>query len=98
MGEAQGVKDIVRIAESSDTIALGDIFNTTIRKNNNYSLLTDYGYLSTIIPSIICSGSMNYPIFPNYLSKYQTFKKNKRLCHEIYLELNQYLNGSMNKS
>lgn len=41
MGEAQGIKDITRMAEAAEFIALGDVFVTTIRRDNQWSLLRD---------------------------------------------------------
>lgn len=73
----------MRIAEASENIALGDIIYNQIRKDNQWNLLKDYGNISSINPSILCSGILNYPSFPSYFYKISTNKKNKRLTKEL---------------
>jgi len=42
------IQEFSRLAEASELMAFGDVINTNIRKNQNWSLLKDYGIISTV--------------------------------------------------
>jgi len=77
--------DIKKWADSLDSIAQGEIFDSLIFQENDWSLLTAKGLFSSVIPSFITPGKewgamAKFPMFWGKLSK---GKKLERYIHEI---------------
>mmetsp|Transcript_1767 Transcript_1767/g.2282 ORF Transcript_1767/g.2282 Transcript_1767/m.2282 type:complete len:170 (+) Transcript_1767:2785-3294(+) len=64
-------------------ISVGDLCNLQIRKEQNWSLLPNYGTLSSVAPCLIANGQSNYPYFPAWLGKNSSARKAGRLLREL---------------
>ena len=71
------------MAEAADMISQGDLLNVQIRQNQNWSLLPDYGSMSSVAPTMLIKGTVGYPAFPQALGKFSTMRKSKRLSREV---------------
>ena len=71
------------MAEASDMISMGDQLSTQIRGNQQWSLLPNFGFLSSVGPTIVVQGRSLYPAFPQILGKMSSAKKAKRLIKEV---------------
>lgn len=59
-----------RIAESAESLALGDIVEKSIRSNNAWSLLPVQACYSSVIPGTVMSGHIGGQIsFPAWLGR-----------------------------
>ncbi|CAK9821609.1 Replication factor C subunit 1 [Anthophora retusa] len=77
-------KVLERIAESADSLALGDIVEKSIRSNNNWSLLPVQACYSSVIPGTLMSGHIGGQInFPAWLGRNSKANKFDRLIQEI---------------
>ena len=70
------------LSEAADALALSDIVNTRIRKEQNWSLLPDFVHLSLLAASF-SETSGCWPAFPQMISKNSTLTKNSRLLNEF---------------
>lgn len=77
------LRDLERMAEAADLISTGDTANILIRRDQNWSLLPDFGMLSSVAPSIVAQGGQAYPAFPQLLGKYSSLRKVRRLQREL---------------
>jgi replication factor C subunit 1 len=57
------------MAEAADFISLGDEINRQVRTHQDWSLLPNLGFASSIAPALICQGTLFYPRFPEWLGK-----------------------------
>ncbi|CAK9807284.1 Replication factor C subunit 1 [Anthophora plagiata] len=77
-------KVLERIAESANSLALGDIVEKSIRSNNNWSLLPVQACYSSVIPGTLMSGHIGGQInFPAWLGRNSKASKFDRLIQEI---------------
>ncbi|CAD8143182.1 unnamed protein product [Paramecium octaurelia] len=76
-------KDINDIAKAAELIAEGDIISKKIRKEQQWSLMPSFGFLSSVYPSTIVGEQMDFPKFPSWLGKNSTANKIKRERHQI---------------
>ncbi|XP_012236348.1 replication factor C subunit 1 [Bombus impatiens] len=75
-----------RVAESAESIALGDVVEKSIRSNNAWSLLPIQAYYSSVIPGTAMSGHIGGQInFPAWLGRNSKTGKLNRLMQEITL-------------
>jgi hypothetical protein len=51
--------------------------------DQNWALLPDFGFLSTVGPSLVVKGTSNYPYFPQLLGKMSSARKANRLLREL---------------
>lgn len=73
-----------RIAEAAESIAIGDMIESSIRTNNAWSLLPTQAMFSAVIPGTLLSGRINAQIaFPNWLGRNAKRGKHDRLLQEI---------------
>jgi len=97
-GRLDPVKALNLISEASDSIAYGDIINSTLRRTNNWSLLSVQGSFSCARPSYfvhgMASGQYN---FPGWLGQNSKAGKYKRCLHEIYTHSCQKISSNMNE-
>ncbi|KAF3423622.1 hypothetical protein E2986_03148 [Frieseomelitta varia] len=79
-------KLLERIAESAESLALGDIVEKSIRSNNAWSLLPVQACYSSVIPGTVMSGHIGSQIsFPAWLGRNSKAGKFNRLMQEITL-------------
>jgi hypothetical protein len=71
------------MAEASDCLSCSDVVSTRIRRDMIWSLLPDYGSLSSVAPSLVIKGAQPYPTFPQLLGKFSSLRKHKRLQREL---------------
>lgn len=81
--DARSMRDLEKMALASEMMSVGDQANIQIRQNQNWSLLPNYGVLSSIAPTMIIKGRCNYPGFPQWLGKNSSSRKAKRLLREL---------------
>jgi len=97
-GRVDPVKALNLISEASDSIAYGDIINSTLRRTNNWSLLSVQGSFSCARPSYfthgLASGQYN---FPGWLGQNSKAGKYKRCLHEVYSHACQKISSNMNE-
>ena len=58
------LNDVQAMAEASEFISMGDVLNSQLRVNQDWSLLPDVGVCSSIAPSLFIRGRINFPGFP----------------------------------
>ena len=56
-GPGDSMRDIERLADAADLISIGDQLNIKIRTEQNWSLLPNYGILSSVGPCILANGT-----------------------------------------
>ncbi|CAD8077029.1 unnamed protein product [Paramecium sonneborni] len=76
-------QNINNVAKAAQLIAEGDIISKKIRKNQQWSLMPSFGFLSSVYPSTIIGDKMEFPKFPSWLGKNSTASKIKRESHII---------------
>ncbi|OUM66743.1 hypothetical protein PIROE2DRAFT_68911 [Piromyces sp. E2] len=84
-GRQDPIKLLNLMSEASDSIAYGDIINSTLRRTNNWSLLSVQGSFSCARPSYFVHGMARGQYnFPGWLGQNSKAGKYKRCLHEIY--------------
>ena len=83
MQNKQSLDDIERMADAAEYISLGDSVSRQIRINQDWSLLPNLAFTSTIAPCLITKGNSFYPAFPQWLGKNSSQRKAKRLIREL---------------
>eukprot|EP00397_Hematodinium_sp_SG-2012_P010495 GEMP01010610.1.p1 GENE.GEMP01010610.1~~GEMP01010610.1.p1 ORF type:complete len:692 (-),score=165.55 GEMP01010610.1:629-2704(-) len=73
-----------KIAHASDSILIGDTLSNRLRSTNNWGLLPDVGFMSSVYPSLMCNGFIGFPTFPAYLGKNSSANKAQRLVKELH--------------
>ena len=81
--DRDSMEDLQKMADAAELISVGDLINTQIRKEQNWSLLPDYGSMSSVAPCLCTEGRVTFPAFPQYLGKYSKLRKAKRLIREL---------------
>jgi replication factor C subunit 1 len=75
---------LLRAAFSADSISMGDIIDSKIRRSNNWSLLESQAFYSSVLPGHYMSGNFVGQInFPGWLGKNSKKNKFKRLISEL---------------
>jgi len=77
------LSDLEAMADAADMISVGDQANIQIRQNQNWSLLPNFGVLSSIGPCLTVQGRCHYPGFPQWLGKFSSSRKSMRLIREL---------------
>jgi len=97
-GRPDPVKLLNLMSEASDSIAYGDIINSTLRRTNNWSLLSVQGSFSCARPSYFVHGMAHGQYnFPGWLGQNSKAGKYKRCLHEIYSHSCQKISSNMNE-
>ena len=81
--DRDSLEDLHQMADASDFISVSDIINTKIRKDQFWSLLPDFGSMSSVAPCLSIKGRVTFPAFPQYLGKYSRLRKARRLIREL---------------
>merc|ERR1719189_3483332 len=68
-------------------MTMGDIMNSRIRTQQEWSLLPDVGLTSCVYPAHVTNGFVSFPSFPQWLGKYSTQSRMQRLCRELHAHL-----------
>lgn len=76
-----------RCAFSADLFTLGDMIGNQIREAQDWSLLPDQGVLGAVYPAQVTNGFVAFPSFPQFLGKYSTMSKTRRLSTELHTHL-----------
>ena len=90
MGDRRGPQDIEDMATAADFISMGDQVNLQLRTNQDWSLLPNLGFSSSIAPALLIKGNTFYPRFPEWLGKNSSQRKSKRLIRELKLVMGQH--------
>ncbi|KAK5646065.1 hypothetical protein RI129_004529 [Pyrocoelia pectoralis] len=87
-----------RFSAAANCISLGDIVDTQIRRNNNWSLLNMEAMCSSVLPGSYLSGHVNAQIdFPNWLGKNSKRGKFVRLLGELQAHMRTSISGNRNE-
>lgn len=73
------------MAQSIDSMSIGDIIEKEVRTNQNWSLLPLQAAFSTVMPGsfIRSNKGLGFPSFPQYMGKLSTYNKNCRIVDEL---------------
>ena len=56
MEKRNSVYDVNAMAEAAEFISIGDVLNSQLRVNQDWSLLPDIGVCSSVAPSLLVKG------------------------------------------
>ena len=74
-----------RVAQTADSLSLGDLVEKRIRSNQAWSLLPTQAVFSSVLPGEYMSGSLaGAANFPGWLGKNSKSNKRKRLAQEVH--------------
>eukprot|EP01054_Gregarina_sp_Poly1_P004922 Gregarina_sp_Poly_1__4921@NODE_260_length_10473_cov_240_642802_g227_i0_p2_GENE_NODE_260_length_10473_cov_240_642802_g227_i0NODE_260_length_10473_cov_240_642802_g227_i0_p2_ORF_typecomplete_len665_score124_89RFC1/PF08519_12/3_4e30AAA/PF00004_29/7_4e14Rad17/PF03215_15/8_9e14RuvB_N/PF05496_12/2_1e08AAA_2/PF07724_14/3_3e06AAA_5/PF07728_14/3_7e06BRCT/PF00533_26/1_2e05AAA_6/PF12774_7/6_9e05AAA_22/PF13401_6/0_002AAA_33/PF13671_6/0_0031AAA_3/PF07726_11/0_0018NTPase_1/PF03266_15/0_05AAA_14/PF13173_6/0_002 len=69
--------------EVSDSLCYGDILNSKIRAQSQWDLLPDFGFFSTVYPTMLVRGIPFRIDFPKFLGRISSTNKHRRQLSEI---------------
>ncbi|OMJ92849.1 hypothetical protein SteCoe_4298 [Stentor coeruleus] len=72
-----------RISLAADSIAYGDVINTFMRNNKEWSLLPQYAQFAGIEPGLRSGNGIAFTKFPEWFGKFSLQRKNERMLREI---------------
>ncbi|XP_055389095.1 replication factor C subunit 1-like [Condylostylus longicornis] len=75
------------LAGVADCLTLGDLLNSKVRREGQWSLLGDVGLFTAVVPACQAAGFIARPEFPKWLGRNSTTTKNRRLLNELQLYL-----------
>ena len=78
---------LARCAFSADLMTLGDIMSDRIRGEQEWNLLPHMGVVSSVYPAMATNGFVGFPSFPQFLGKYSTMSRTRRLNAELQTHL-----------
>jgi hypothetical protein len=78
------------MVKSSDCISLGDVLDTAILKDNEWSLLTNKAICGVIGPSIHSANNFQYTKFPELFGKYSKMRKTLRQLKDLKSNFHNY--------
>ena len=93
-GPRDTMDDLEKMAEAADQISISDQLNIKIRTEQNWSLLPNYGILSSVGPCILANGTTGYPGFPQWLGKNSSARKAKRLIRELKQKMTESISAN----
>ena len=76
-------ESLEKIIQGLDHISFSDTIENRMKSQMEWSLLSDKGIHSTIIPSMIFSSFLNFPKFPEFFNKISKIIKNNRELKNI---------------
>ncbi|KAJ3262664.1 hypothetical protein HK103_000193 [Boothiomyces macroporosus] len=86
------------MAQAADSISLGDILDSSQRKENSWSLLPIHGVISTIRPCFFAHGQLKGMIqFPSWLGQNSKQGKGNRLLRELQLHTRLHTSADKNE-
>ena len=78
-------KHLQLLSKASDSIATGDLIESTMRNDQSWSILPTLGLLSTVLPCDYLRGSMQGMInFPAFFGKLSTTGEKAEWCLAIF--------------
>ena len=79
-----GPDQMSKIASASDFLSFGDTISLQVWQDQDYALLTDYGLMACVAPSMLNpNGFINYCPFPEMMGKTNTIFKVRRQLNEV---------------
>jgi replication factor C subunit 1 len=82
-----------RLSLAADSICLGDVINTFMRREKEWSLLQQYAQVSAIEPGLRSGNGITFPKFPEWFGKFNIQKKNSRLLREVRNSIARHISG-----
>lgn len=84
-----------RAAFSADLFTIGDMMSAKIRENQDWGLLPDMAVAGCVFPAHVTNGFVAFPSFPQFLGKYSTMSRTRRLTTELqaHLQLTSSVKG-----
>jgi len=77
-------REIEKISKSANLISFGDVISRTIRAEQHWTLLGEFGLIGNVfVPPKMEPGFSPYPEFPAWLGKYSTTRKSARIAQEL---------------
>ena len=71
------------LVNTAESIAFGDVILTSIRRNNDWGLMPNFGIASCIYPTFLSSNNIPFPKFPEFLGKNSSQRKVMREIKEL---------------
>ena len=87
---ADKTESLKKIIEGMEHISFSDTIENRMKSQMEWSLLTDKGMHSTVIPSMIFSSFLSFPKFPEYYNKISRIIKVDRELKELKKIFNDY--------
>ena len=81
------------LAKSSELVAFGDVISNCIRRNNEWGLMPNLAFASTIYPTFLSSNLIPFPKFPEFLGKNSSQRKTVREIKELKVALGPVISG-----
>lgn len=86
---------LLRMCEAAQAIGESDILSKQIRSHQEWGLLNNFGFLSSVYPCEKVSNNIGYPGFPAWLGKNSSTKKIKRMLRQLKVNMeNQGIIGT----
>ena len=72
-------KQFHSLVQGLEGIVIGDMLDRNIRKQQEWSLMPSFGFMSCVYPTEKISESVGFPAFPAWLGKQSSERKNRRM-------------------
>lgn len=77
------VNQLRRVSLAADSVSFGDRINYFMRRNKEWSLLSQYAQASAIEPGIRSGNGMPFPRFPEWFGKNSIQRRNERMLRQV---------------
>ena len=77
------VNQLKRVSFAADSISFGDRISSFMRRNKEWTLLSQYAQASAIEPGIRSGNGMAFPRFPEWFGKNSMQRKNERMLRQV---------------
>jgi replication factor C subunit 1 len=98
--KAQGRADLQTLAhleclaEAADSISDGDLLEQSIRRGQNWELLSSHAICSTVRPAWLVRGTLSSQVaFPTWLGRQSALNKKMRLLRELHIHMQKSAQG-----
>lgn len=81
------------MVKTAESIAFGDVILTSIRRNNDWGLMPNFGIASCIYPTFLSSNNIPFPKFPEFLGKNSSQRKVMREIKELRQAMGPAITG-----
>jgi len=82
------------LVKTAESISFGDNILTSIRRNNDWGLMPNFGFASVIYPTFLSSNAIPFPKFPEFLGKNSTQRKVMREIKELRFAMGPVITGN----
>ncbi|CAK8697042.1 unnamed protein product [Clavelina lepadiformis] len=87
-------KHLQLLSKTADSIAFGDLIETSMRHDQSWNMLPTLGLVSSVVPSDLMRGGMHGMLnFPSFFGKLSTTGKNHRLLQDLKFHASLSTNG-----